>query len=658
MKAKKIPLYLLIFLLTLGASVTVGFLSFGGMLALWPILPLAIGAFALSTSYEGEVYFQNIKNGLNKLFKPGYIKQDLAKKFLLNHFPKDKNRPEFFNDYEEQLKRVEALRKAYKKDKSLKQEKELAEKALRDMDKWFARQLFRKKKLEEEEEGITEYQRALLAWLKANGQNDMQALYKRRYYINQAAKVFSLVAGVFMGLGTSYLFAESLAAMPLLSALLAGSVFGGPIGILIASLIVMAGIAYAVQTYNSIMDMVNNEVLQKWYKNIKEKLSKGFTIGNVVRVLAVVTLVILAVALTLCTAGTWFTIAKAAKPLYTWMSKIPGFIMGIISPIVLGLSTGVFCLNNSYESYTELEELTHKDENEKHKSGFFAKIKEGFKNLRERENWLQLFNPFRLLLKITVTPIRILLFLGHLTSIGVNADRVPGIPNILTALLGVIAEGFEDLHYFMDLGGHHHHHGEKSADELRREHLDAQAGHDHSHDIPTQIVKFIFSPLYFLSAVWDWATSKLNTEDKKLSFVDACKRQRLFIFDYFPDLFSSHPPSKTAEKNEVENAYPVTSTNWKLVHAQYRIERYEEKHFNKTLVGRSTAKSKINELHQLKNELAGLETSEEAHALHNMLTEAKDKPVYNQHRWFSSPKETSTQRFINDLPQRIGAPAA
>ena len=76
MKLKKIPYHLTLLLLTSGASLILGFLSFGGMLALSPLLPLAFAAFALSVAYEGEIYLQNIKGALNKLFKYNHMKNE------------------------------------------------------------------------------------------------------------------------------------------------------------------------------------------------------------------------------------------------------------------------------------------------------------------------------------------------------------------------------------------------------------------------------------------------------------------------------------------------------------------------------------------------------------------------------------------------------
>ena len=96
--AQNITLYLL----TIGASLILGLLSFGGMYALMPLLPLAIGSFALSIGYEGEVYLQNLKGALKKLFAPNHLLLTHAYQFLQQHFPKninEKDVPQFFKDY-------------------------------------------------------------------------------------------------------------------------------------------------------------------------------------------------------------------------------------------------------------------------------------------------------------------------------------------------------------------------------------------------------------------------------------------------------------------------------------------------------------------------------------------------------------------------------
>ncbi len=61
---------------------------------------------------------------------------------------------------------------------------------------------------------------------------------------------------------------------------------------------------------------------------------------------------------------------------------------------------------------------------------------------------------------------------------------MPGVPATLSALLGIVSEGFEDAHYFFDLDGEGH-------------------GHEHS-DLPNQVLQLLFSPLFALAASWHY----------------------------------------------------------------------------------------------------------------------------------------------------------
>src|SRR3990167_3092504 len=83
---KKICRQFALTLLTLGASLILGLLSFGGMYALWPALVPALTGFFLSVIYEGEIYTQNLERAFEKIFNPNYFKKQLAKAFLKNHF--------------------------------------------------------------------------------------------------------------------------------------------------------------------------------------------------------------------------------------------------------------------------------------------------------------------------------------------------------------------------------------------------------------------------------------------------------------------------------------------------------------------------------------------------------------------------------------------
>jgi len=142
------------------------------MYAMLPLLPLAFASFALSVAYEGEIYLQNIKGALNKLFKTKYLQDYLAKEFLLQNFPKDTKDPscpQFFKDYLIQLKRTSAFDHKELNSES-KKRKKLETRRLRDMEQWFAKQLFATT------EGSNEstYVIQLRLWLKNHEQAEWQ----------------------------------------------------------------------------------------------------------------------------------------------------------------------------------------------------------------------------------------------------------------------------------------------------------------------------------------------------------------------------------------------------------------------------------------------------------------------------------------------------
>lgn len=646
---QKIPLNLALILLTLGASLILGFLSFSGMYALIPVLSLAIATFGLSVLYEGEIYLQNIKGAFNKLLKNNYLENKLAKEYLLNHLiedAQDEDYPQFFKDYKTQLKLLRAF--GHKElDEESKKSKKHIEKTLADMEKWFARQLFSSK--EKHNTAESEYALKLRLWLANHHQNEyQQRLEQRRFHYN-IVKAFSLLSGLFMGLGSTYLIVEAFTIIPFFAAI--------PFAlwpIMVLPMAAIAGAAYAMLTFNAITDMINNNTVAKWYNKISQDLSQGLTLRNVFIASTAVFLVGLALALTICTAGTWWTIATNARPLFDWMKKMPSFIMGVINPVITGLSAIFFNIQNSAES------LEMVDEASRSKSHFFAGLYDyfvkGFQNLIKTENGLQIINPFRIILKLTVTPLRILFFLGHLVSIALTSDRMPGVPQIVSMLIAIISEGFEDAHYFLpqhhDPDDEKDEHGHKDINELLQERMDEHGGHDHNMDIPTWLLNTIASPLYALAALWDSQTSRLNQSKQNdpsdnevtsptpqvLSFQQAWNKQRGIAKEHHVEI---DPQTKRPSKQ------------WQEEHAIERIERFKTNHLKNVLIGHDQANAKIIELDKLKDAIRHPQNGE---SLAEILKEAKNQSAYNQHRMFAQKDEkTRTQEFIEELPKRVNA---
>lgn len=664
MKAKKIPLYLLMFFAVLGASLTLGFLSFGGMFALVPILPLAIAAFFLSTAYEGEINLKNIQGALNKLLKRNHLKQHFANDYLVNYAAhcQGERRPEFFRDYEKQLKLLQKLKKDSKKDKSLKPHKKQAEKKLKDMEKWFAEQLFSKN----QNPNQSAYVKELQAWLKAHGQEDYQARYKKRALLFHGFKVFSVFSGLFMTLGTSYLLGDAIAAIGFLGVLFANPVTGPILTVVAGILLISAGVAWALLTYNNMTDLINNRVAQNWWETLKEEYKNGSTAKKILLIFGAALMLTLAGLLTYFTGETWVTIGKTGKPFFSFLAKLPAFIMSGLNPAVISISVAAFNINNSYETFQEFNEAMTNDSetNQDKKPSFGDKIKDRYENLKKRENWIQRINPFRILLIITMSPLLFILFLGHLVSISVTADRVKDYNPIFTGFIGFLAEFFEDFHYFIPLGHHDHHHQsqKQSTQDLLNDRHKSSSEHDHDNNIPKQLIKFIFSPLYLLAITWDWAASKKNDahsrdgQPKPLNFMEACKKHKLFIFDYkafkkslskpATDLPDIQPLPRTYSKYQHTKA-------WRAEHAIDLIERHERKHMSNGFFGRDKLEGKKAKLQDLKDTIQKNPKRVEA-----AIAETANKKAIRAHRFLNSEEPTRTQQALFDISERIGAPTA
>ncbi|MFI4963114.1 MAG: hypothetical protein ACHP6H_04570, partial [Legionellales bacterium] len=448
---KKIPYYLLVAFLTAGASLILGLLSFGGMYAMIPILPLALAAFGLAVAYEGEIYLQNIKSVLKKLFKTNYLQNHMGKEYLRSMCPedtKDKECPQFFKDYAAQLRLLERF--GHKRlNAAGAQRKRRIEKTLARREKWFAMQLFAT-----EATSQSPYALQLRRWLALHEQKQRQEQLGKRQSLFNILKLFSLLAGSFMALGTTYLIVEAFSIIPYFLAI--------PFAFwpaLIVPMALIAGTAYGMLTYNAATDFINNDTINTWYIKLKNDWKEGITVRNVFMTSCAVFLIAITVALTVCTAGTWWTVASKARPLFEWMKRMPPVIMGLFNPLITGLSAICFNFQNTAESLEMLDQATRDKEGVLHKlaaflsDGFttlglskdlgpllnpllfiikalisppiallfivtelYSKGLDAFSRLRRSENWLQILNPFRIILKITVTPLRLLFFIGHLIS--------------------------------------------------------------------------------------------------------------------------------------------------------------------------------------------------------------------------------------------------
>ncbi|MCH9756588.1 MAG: hypothetical protein K0U37_05290 [Gammaproteobacteria bacterium] len=530
-------------ILAAGASLILGLLSFGGMYALWPALIPAIISFVLSVAYEGEIYSQNIERAFEKIFTKNYFEHQLTKDFLKNILTEDRAsmRKSFATRLFDEI--------SLQKDKMAGKDVTLRDKAHQSSDKLHEKVIFLvdyetalrnhdTKTLDELEKSFSKqiraeafdksskdpHAKALYDWLHAkqpDGKPSLHEQYKTRYDKRRwplfGIQIFSIVTSLFMGLGTTYLLVELFSLIPMLAAI--PFVFWPMI---ITPMAAIAGLAYGLLTYNAVTNLMANNTLLAWYQKLGHNLKQNpYSLKNIGMALTATLLFAMALTLTICTAGTWWTIVQEVPPLFKWMKKIPTFVMGVLNPIITGLSSVVFNFENSSETLTMIEELLDENNNDLSIKPLKEALQNTAKHLWEKENVLQWLNPFRLALVTVVLPMRYVLFIGHLFSIGVTADRIPGLSKYFSAFLGSLSEGFEDVHYFFK---HTH---PTDFHSLKNERLGESQGHEHNQDLPSWIIEKIALPFYVLSAAWDSLFSMLNKKehrvDPKKSFTQQSK---------------------------------------------------------------------------------------------------------------------------------------
>ncbi|MBA4696071.1 MAG: hypothetical protein H2069_01625 [Legionella sp.] len=487
MRIKEIPHHLFVGSLTVGASLIEGLLSFSGMYALWPVLPVAIGSVALLELYEGEIYLKNIRGALKKISTKHYNENYLARQYMdtIIHKVPAQNLPPFFVEYLDESIKL----KEYKnqKNKDNKEKKEIKEK-MRAMEQLCAKIIF-DLSLSPKDKIPTSFDAATLKkWLL---ENDVEKVIQKRDKNRSILRLLTgicVVGSALMGVGTIYLLLEAITTIPFFMTL--------PLAIVPAIVLPMAfisAVAYGLVTYNLMNNFINHETFQHWVEKMKNLFAEGFSVRTALQGMTAIGLVALTLAMTLCTAGTWWTIAKDTRPL-SQLLRIPTFVMEIFNPILVGIVSLITSLENATSSLTLLGLFSNHPENQtsfsQNVQASFQRMKQRLHDLWVRENMLQLLNPFRLLLVCTFTPLRIMLFLGHLVSTGVSTARVPRIPESVSIGLSILFEGLGDLSYFFSPPK------ENKATE--------------DQDLPMKFLTALFLPLAGLSKLWEITAIKLG----------------------------------------------------------------------------------------------------------------------------------------------------
>jgi hypothetical protein len=461
-------------LLTTGVIISTGLLSFCGMLFIHPSLALAWIAFGLAGFVDGEVYKQNIAQGIDNIKLLGTRGIDILIIKSLEERLKNSNDTWFEKEYKNQKKYIDSF--THKKlNAEQKINKKNAIKRLRRMQKFFVKCVLSGSKNDE-----------CLETLTSPIQKELATFKRKRWYLRASIPI-CLGAGAGFGFATASSLYVALAGIGMTAALSAT----------VWPLAAIACIGYAFLIYHTIADIICNDTFQKWKEKVKTWFHRKEKENNLkfgLRVTGLALLLVLTMSVgviaTLATAGTWWMAVKNGALLLPIFAAAANHIRNLLVPLA-SVTNFVFTIKNSLKSVKNILTIKPKEA--------FKKKKEEIKEFIEKETLLQLLNPFRIITKLISLPFMFIVFIGHIIAVGLTGDRTPGLnygETITGAICGAISDGAVDFPYvFGQEHGHDH------------EHADPE--HDHNHGlIADWVLKVTLSPLLLLSAIYSFLVSK------------------------------------------------------------------------------------------------------------------------------------------------------
>ena len=254
-------------------------------------------------------------------------------------------------------------------DTNLKPQSEIARNksdiSLSILEKEFAQILFSKTGSEsknniKQNDNIQNFKSELNSFLAIHYQDEWQKKILQRTRLNNIAKTFGAISGIFMALGTSYLLVEAFSIIPVISAL---SMSMLPAVIIPMSII--AGVAFVIVTYNAIDNLIKDDLLQKRATAIITDIKNNPSIYNLSKAFFFTAIFTLAITLTIFTAGTWLTILRHSRSLFSWIGKMPAAFAAVIAG-VLGLAALAFNITNSVNTADELIEYAESESDKNH----------------------------------------------------------------------------------------------------------------------------------------------------------------------------------------------------------------------------------------------------------------------------------------------------
>lgn len=569
-----------------GVILVIGFLSFAGLLALYSSIALALIAFCLAGLIEGEVYKQNILKSINKLSGNG-LEQEASLR-LFNKLVKDKaiSNIEFFNTCRKLHEAIEKAEKEAVLDPKAKELLERKQRALKYHQQYFHAWITGETAGDEELAVLAvrlKVKRRDNPFLPVLDKEAFKASLSFKKWFFRAGFLFSLVSGIGCGFVFLNVAQESILAF---AAHFALSFSPTSLAFLIPifGFAVISGIGYMLLVYNVATQVVQENILQKWWGKIKkffQKKNNETPAEYRTRIALGVTLVPMLIGLcifaTSTIVGTWWGDAFANLHLLVPIfGAAAPWVLGTII-VITGITMLVFNLWSVVRAIKKISDLPWQELKEQIQA-LPQTLERTYKNLKNEENRLQIFNPIRLLIIFIRFIFKPIVFIGHTICTGLFGDRFEKIPAWLSAITGAITDTFVDGAYVFSENlerhehgsgkAHVHHHQHKHEEEClhHHEHTHEETHyhkpHDHTHaNIADWFLNHVLLlPLHFINATLDCVFSGLE-----LNWCKALQKSMNAL-----EILSKHAQEHHKE-TEPKVDEPLEGNAWKRVCA-YKIQ--------------------------------------------------------------------------------------
>ncbi len=553
-----------------GVTLSACFLSFGGVFALpvastlflfaRPDIIAALSSF-FAGSIEGTIYYQNALVALNFSLKRSIAKRLLKKlyqtnrsnSFLQNYIQQmvylhnlEEGLDNFKNHLPDQLN--EEIPDDQESDQE-KAEREIAtvKKRLEMMENLFLTRVLKKKDeliaspspIENEIDQLIQSNASILANIESE-------VNKKGWYLS-----FSHLASAMAGLCCSFVTLGSFHG----NVISMGYQFASTLFIGGAVISAFAGVGYFFLMCRTLNYLMQSEAMKNWCHKAKKFYQKENKNGwDYLNVLLLTLFVIVAIIATITTAGTWFSLGAFGGSLITQYFCIPPVVTTFLTVSTWAcmlMPTLLYNVLNTIKSICEFPEMFW---------SFCRRTSQDIRYALANENFLQLLNPPRILMKLSTCDI----FIGHVFSTGVASasDNNPmGSAEFATAV-NTATEATTDLNQIMGSPDRPYRPGEEDDDD-----------DDDDHDQSSTVLDYI--ELFFKQFAIGWDAAAGNWFGVKQlinCFLSESQRFTIYTMEQATAKFSPTKPLTDA---------PALSNAWVeyeiMTRVDEQIQYYDEK---------------------------------------------------------------------------------